>query len=74
MELNRNDLEAVLFSDNNEVRAKFELQFSPILQEFLKETEATNMLMLGLGQGLKRDLRAAWPESLDYRNTLKRRR
>lgn len=62
----RSDLEAILFSDNSGVRARFRQHFAEVIQQFLDETERAYGRVLRFGRGLKPDLRAAWTEAFVF--------
>ena len=65
-QLSRNDLEAILFSDNSGVRSRFRQHFADLIRQFLDEFERAYGLVLGFGRGLKPDLRAAWTEAFVF--------
>ncbi len=62
----RSDLEAILFSDNSEVRLRFTRDFADLLQQFLDESERACGRVLAFGRGLRPDLRAAWTEAFVF--------
>jgi hypothetical protein len=62
----RNDLEAILLSDNAGVRSRFQQHFADLIQQFLDESERACRHVLSFGRGLKPDLRAAWTEAFVF--------
>ena len=65
-QFSKSDLEAILFSNNSAVRARFRQEFADLIEQFLDETERVYGSVLRFGKGLKPDLRAAWTEEFVF--------
>jgi len=62
-QLKRRDLEGILFADNADVRSRFREEFGDLIERFLDTSTRAIGGVHRFGEGLAKELRAAWVEA-----------